>query len=261
MSNANRPAITPNPPGSSTPTPSTQQPAWQAARAPILQQLQPQLTGRHWLQLSCQQKPLLTDAGSLLLEVIDCDASSQQDADRRMTSLSPASAEGIICDDLIQRHPQPQRLVQEIQTLIRPGGWLLICGNQLTPGQLTPLQITKLFKAGSLIARQCYSHQPEPPNYRWQAKLNQLQLGLATQLAEQLPSLLPALCGHAATQAGWVMLFKAQDLATTPLASPLKLRRNKLQTHSAVCIRSNHWRTLASQQKRPELLPNGSKAA
>lgn len=232
-----------------------------AARALVIEHLRPQLTGRHWLQLSQANNPLLRSSGSLLLETIDCNAAGDADSDRRITTLSPHSIEGIICDDVLQLHPQPERVAKEIQTLIRAGGWIVICGHRASKHRLTPLQVTRLFKHSSIKLKQCYSYRNQPLRYHWQTRLSQLQLSLTTQLSEQLPTLLPALCGHASTQAGWVMLFKEQSLATTPLARPLKLGRNKLQINNAVCIRSNHWRDLDKGTSSRDLAAVCNKAA
>lgn len=252
-------------------SPPLNQPAgWAAARQPVLNALQSEFTGNHWIQLSRDDKPLIKPSASprsLLVEVIDVEATASQDADRRLTTFASHSAQGVICDNLMQIHPQPDRLINEIKTLIRPGGWLLICGSGspvdkqalgLPNNEISPLTISKLLKGSALKLQYCYSHPQQAPA-SWQRRLNSLQVSFAQQLARQVPSVLPLMCRYANTQAGWVLFFKDTTLATTSAPSSLKLRSAKFQTNSAISLREqakpDRPRSRASQPPNATPLP------
>lgn len=241
--------------------PLSQRKSWAIARQAVFNALQSELTGKHWIQLSCDDKPLIQPASkphSMLVEVVDVKASASQDADRRLTRFASHSAQGIICDNLMQTHPQPHRLINEIKTLIRPGGWLLVCGAGSSLGKqalnvpqnsISPQAINKLLKDSTLKLQHCYSHPRQQPA-AWQQRLNSLQLSLAKQLAQQLPSLLPLMVRYANTQAGWVLFFKDQTLATTNASSPLKLQARKFQINSAISLREQTKLSAPSSRSR-----------
>lgn len=229
---------------------------WESSRRVTLQRVVPQLTGRHWVQFSQQANPLLcrqtTDSGSLWVEVIEPQLQNPNlnlCANTRLTTFSRQSADGIICDQLIQSHPQPERIIKEIRHVLRPGGWVLISGAGSLRGKqaagiasecLRPQQIAELLASDKLKLIQCYSHANNQAEAPWKQRIEQWRMSFHSYACRQLPSLLPLLCAHANTRPGWLMLFKDETLGMTPLASPLKSRAIKLQANSAISLYGPH---------------------
>lgn len=227
---------------------------WESARRATLTHMQPQLTGKHWVQLSQQAKPLIKratpESGSLWVEVIDASQNtSPNHVMNRLTSFSSKSADGIICDQLIQTHPQPERILKEIQQVLRPGGWVLICGAGSLRGKqaagihsscIRPQKVAEILAHGNLKLIQCQTHANNLAQSAWQQRIEQWRISYRSEVARHLPSLLPFMCNHANTRPGWVMLFRDQTLGMTPLASPLKSRAIKLQANSAISLCKYH---------------------
>lgn len=222
-----------------------QQPSteWAKERQALLAALCQQFSGTDWLQLSQTSKALVTPPRGTQLHIEAISYSTQpnqQQRRQRLTDLPACCADLIVCDPLIQQHPQPELLAQELSHLLRPGGQIALSGAGSLRGRMAARisnkalnihQVLALFSGSHLQATACYHHGSQIQHKQWRQQLQQWNYQLKANANQRLPWLLPLFLHWAATRPGWVLILK--DRRSQPRGVGSKIQAQKLSLKPA----------------------------